>query len=116
MDELERRSAEAIAAIRRELNSGESAVTRFVSHHIEEIDEAFWLKHCGTVQPQASQVLDLLVLDSHWSEEDDESDADEEDEDGMDHFDFTLPGDVTNYLISVEFDDSGKVASVTMES
>ena len=58
-------------------------------------------------------MLSILKLRSHWSEDDDEEDEDGE---GMDFFDFSLPGDVTNYVISVEFDEEGGVAEITMES
>ena len=53
------------------------------------------------------QVLDILVLQSHWGEDDD---------DGIDTFDFTLPDEVTNYVLSVEFDENGNVFGVSMES
>ena len=53
------------------------------------------------------QVLDILVLQSHWGEDDD---------DGIDTFDFTLPDEVTNYVLSVEFDENGNVSGLSMES
>ena len=81
--------------------------TLFVSHHISEIGDDFWLKHCGVAQPTETQVLDVLVLQSHWSEDDDN---------GLDMFDFTLPDDVTNYVISVAFDKNGNVSGIAMES
>ena len=56
--------------------------------------------------PEPRQVLDLLVLKPR----------DDEEEEQAAILDFTLPGDVTNYLISVEFDDAGNVAGVAMES
>ncbi|MUI16138.1 DUF2004 domain-containing protein [Massilia dura] len=34
----------------------------------------------------------------------------------MDVFDFSLPDDVTDYVISVRFDDSGEVENISMES
>ena len=79
----------------------------FVSHHLDELDAAYWKKHAGTPRPSPKQVLDLIVFDSHWGEEGD---------DGFDVFDFTLPDEVTNYVISVRFDDDGEVGSVEMES
>lgn len=108
-DEIQRRRDAAIDAIRRVHGTAadEDGVTLFVSHHLDELGEEFWLKHCGVARPEPAQVLDILVLQSHWSEEDDE---------GIDTFDFTLPDDVTNYVISVEFDDSGNVCGVLMES
>jgi hypothetical protein len=49
----------------------------------------------------------MLDLRSHWGAGDAE---------GIDAFDFTLPGGVTNYVISVRFDDKGDVAEISMES
>ena len=108
-DEIERRRNASIDAIRRAHGTAtdEHGATLFVSHHLDEIGDEFWLKHCGAVRPTATQVLDVLVLRSHWGEDDD---------DGIDTFDFTLPDDVTNYVISVEFDGNGDVSGVSMES
>ena len=75
----------------------------FVSHHLDELDDSYWMKHTGTSKPDARQVLRVLELR-----------VDEEGE--IDILDFTLPEGVTNYVISVEFDDSGNVAGVSMES
>ncbi len=108
-DEIERRCNAAIEAICRAHGTpdDEHGATLFVSHHLDEIGDDFWLKHCGVSRPPATQVLDILVLQSHRGEDDD---------DGIDTFDFTLPDDVTNYVISVEFDENGDVSGVSMES
>ncbi len=105
--EITRRTAAALDAIQKAFAEGDDAVTLFVSHHLEEIEEAYWQKHAGTPHPTDQQVLDILVLADHWDEDDDE---------GIQTFDFTLPGDATNYLISVYFTDDGQVDYVTMES
>ncbi len=107
--EIERRTAVALAAIRRLLGTDEAefSVTLFISHHLEELDAEYWKKHAGTAQPGPQQVLDLLVLRSHWG-------ADSED--GIDTFDFTLPEHVTDYVISVRFDENGDVEEIDMES
>ena len=89
----------------------ELGVTLFVSHHLEELDAAYWTTHTGTATPTPQQVLALLELHAHWDE-----DEEDEDEDGLDILDFTLPGGVTNYLVAVEFDDSGNVVGIAMES
>lgn len=34
----------------------------------------------------------------------------------LDTFDFTLPDDVTQYVISVSFDETGAVEGISMES
>lgn len=107
--EIERRTAAALAAIKRSLDEGDddSAVLLFASHHVEELDSAYWKKHAGTTRPNAKQVVDLLELRSHWGDDD---------EDGIDTFDFTLPGDVTDYVISVRFGEDGDIEDVSMES
>ena len=107
--EIERRRKAAIEAIRRAHGNAddEHGAMLFVSHHLEEISDEYWIKHCGTSRPDATKVLDILVLQSHWGEEED---------DGIEFFDFTLPDEATNYVISVEFDENGDVSGVTMES
>ena len=108
-DEIERRRNAALVAIHRAHGTAadEHGATLFVKHHLDEIGDEFWLKKCGVACPNAKQVLDILVLQSHWGEDDD---------DGIDTFDFTLPDDATNYIISVEFDENGDVSGVSMES
>jgi len=105
--EIARRTTAALAAIKQSLDDADSDALLFASHHIEELDTAYWEKHAGTAKPSANQVVDLLELRSHWSDEDD---------DGIDTFDFALPGDVTNYVVSVRFDDDGEIEGMSMES
>jgi hypothetical protein len=106
-DEIKKREAAAIAAIKKAFGTAddESGATLFVSHHLEEIDSAYWKQHFSTETPDPHRILDSLVLQSHWGGDDE-----------IDTFDFTLPEDVTNYLISVSFDDAGEVSDITMES
>ncbi|MES9988844.1 MAG: DUF2004 domain-containing protein [Candidatus Thiodiazotropha endolucinida] len=108
-EELEKRKITALSAIKSVYgtDADEYGATLFVSHHLEEIEQAFWKKHLGTTQPEPRSVLDMLILKSHWSDEDDE---------GIDTFDFTLPEDVTIYVISVSFDAVGEVEDISMES
>ncbi len=108
-DEIERREQAALSAIRRAFGTEEDefGATLFVSHHLSEIEGSYWQKHLGTDNPEPARVLDLLTLQSHWGDEDD---------DGIDNFDFTLPDDVTNYVISVRFDESRQVEEISMES
>ena len=107
--EIKRREKAALSAIEDAFGTDEDELgaTLFVSHHLEELDEAYWLEHLGTPKPEPRQVLDLLKLRSHWGDED---------EDGLDTFDFTLPGDVTQYIVSVSFDVNGEVKAICMES
>jgi len=103
-NEVAKRTALAKAAIQGAIDD-EMSVGLFVSHHLGELKAAYWKKHTGRPKPTPQQVVDLLELRSHWG-----GDAD------LDCFDFTLPGDVTDYVISVGFNRAGKVESVAMES
>jgi len=107
--EVERRRLAGLAAINRAYSvEGEAGeVALFVSHHLDEIADTWWREHLGEDRPNPQQVLGLLELKSHWGEDDDE---------GLDTFDFTLPGGVTNYVIAVEFGDDGAVEQISMES
>lgn len=49
-------------------------------------------------------VIGLLVFRSSWGKND------------LETFDFTLPGDVTNYVVSVQFDEAGEIDGIDMES
>ena len=108
-DEIERRRITALNAIKQAFGTAadEHGATLFVSHHLAELGGDYWQEHCGTTRPEPKQLLNILTLRSHWGEDDD---------DGIDTFDFSLPGDVTDYVISVSFDESGGVAEITMES
>ena len=88
-DEIKRREKVAIDAIKSVYGEPdqEYGVTMFVEHHLEELEPDEWVKICGSSSPNAREVLNSLVLRVHW------------DNDSI--FDFTLPDDVTNYVISV---------------
>ena len=105
--EIERRERAAIAAIRSVFGTeeDESGATLFIEHHLEEIEGEYWQKHLGTSKPEPARVFDILLLQSHWGGDDD-----------IESFDFTLPEDITNYVISVRFDASGQVEDISMES
>ena len=104
---IEQRTSAALAAIKGAFGTedDEYGATLFVSHHLEEIESSFWEKHLGSASPEPSSVMDLLRLQSHWGGDDE-----------IDTFDFTLPDGATNYVVSVAFDDDGKVVDITMES
>ena len=84
----------------------EFGATLFVSHHIEELEDSYWEEHLQTSSPEPAKVLDLLVLSPYW----------EPDEDEIESIDFTLPGNVTDYVICVNFDENGEVEDIAMES
>nr|CAP49039.1 putative integron gene cassette protein [uncultured bacterium] len=54
--------------------------------------------------PNLQRYSELLELKSNWGESD------------IENFDFSLPGDVTDYLLSVRFDDAGEIDEISMES
>jgi hypothetical protein len=83
----------------------EYGATFFVSHHLDEIESSYWEDRFQTASPKPSQILNALILRSDF-----------EDEDDFDTFDFTLPGDVTDYVICVSFDEDGAVEGISMES
>ncbi|HWB04722.1 MAG TPA: DUF2004 domain-containing protein [Verrucomicrobiales bacterium] len=106
-DEIKRREEAARGAIKEAFGTAEDedGATMFVSHHLEEIESSYWQRHLGDASPDPRRVLDLLVLQSHWGGDDE-----------IDIFDFTLPDEVTNYIISVRFDEAGEVEGISMES
>lgn len=107
-DEIQRREKAALEAIRKSFGTedGEFGATMFADHHVEELDGSYWLKHLGTEAPLPARVLDILVLSSHWGD----------DEHEMEVFDFSLPDEVTDYVLSVRFDESGAIEEISMES
>lgn len=115
-DEVARRTQAALVAIGNShgTEDAEFSTTLFVSHHLEELDASYWQAQLGTERPEPAQILALLELRSHWS--DDEDAEDDKEDDGIDVFDFTLPGDVTQYVLSVQFDEDGAVEGISMES
>lgn len=108
-NEIERREKVALAAIRDAFGTevDEYGATLFVSHHLDELGASYWQSTLGTASPEPERILGLLELKSHWGDEDDN---------GIDVFDFTLPGKITNYVISVRFDESGGIEDISMES
>jgi hypothetical protein len=96
--------AKALEGIRKSSGTeqGEYSIDEFVSHHIDELPSTYWKKHLGTETPSREQVIGLLVLRSKWDDEE--------------VYDFTLPEDVTDYIVSVSFDEGGNIEDIEMES
>ena len=86
---------------------GEYGPTLFVSHHLEEISKAEWMELLKTETPTSEQMLDALILIDTWSTSDDGA---------IDTYDFSLPDNLTNYLLSACFSADGKSIEVSMES
>jgi len=103
-EEVKKREQVAIKSIKAAYGSEEDeyGATLFVSHHLEEIESEYWLRHLGKSKPEPKDVLGILQLESHW------------DDDSV--FDFTLPEDATNYVVSVRFGEEGEVEEISMES
>ena len=106
MDVVEGRKRQASAAIKAAFGTeaGEVSVDLFVSHHLMELPASYWSERCGSGSPEPEVVLGLLELHDSWGEGE------------VEYFDFTLPGDVTDYQISVHFDDTGTIDIISMES
>lgn len=104
--ELEKRASLALEAIRKAYGTdvGEYSSTMFVHHHLEELPQSYWEELTGTPSPAPEAVLDLLELKSTWGERE------------MENFDFSLPGNVTDYMLSVRFNDAGEIEELSMES
>jgi hypothetical protein len=104
---IQKRTKDALAAIKAAYGTedDEFGATLFVTHHLDEIEPPYWEKLFGTATPDPRQILDALVLRSEFEEDDD-----------MDTFDFTLPDEVTDYVICVTFSEGGEVEDISMES
>ena len=103
---IDRRAKLAMDAIRASVGTpeAEDGVDGFISHHLEQLEPEWWIEHLGTSKPTPSQVLGLLTL--RYPHPDDDPDV----------LDFTLPDDVTQYVVAVKFDEQGRVEAIDMES
>jgi hypothetical protein len=108
-DTFNERQATALQAIKSLYGTaeGEFGPTLFVSHHLDEVEAAYWLRTVGTERPNPNQILNSLVLVNSWSSAGDEN---------IDTFDFGLPENASNYVLAVRFQDDGRVQDVSMES
>ncbi|MFK4048840.1 DUF2004 domain-containing protein [Acinetobacter venetianus] len=106
---LQQREKLARAAMQLALEDqqAEDSVDLYIQHHLEEIETEYWVKHFGTPSPTPLQVLDALVL---------EHEGDDEEIEAYEMLDFSLPDQVTNYVICVSFDSHGQVIDISMES
>ena len=86
---------------------GDDGPTLFVDHHLEEIEAGYWLKTYGSASPDPERILRSLDLVDTWSDDDGDT---------TNVLDFSLPDNVTNYLISVRFGEDGEISDILMES
>jgi hypothetical protein len=85
-------------------SAGGDDVNLFVEHHLEELPKDYWQKHLASDTPNPSAVVGLLEFSKSWGEND------------IEYFDFTLPGGVTDYVVSVRFNKKGGIKEISMES
>lgn len=106
-EEIARREGVALVAIRAALGTEEDeyGATLFISHHLKDVDAKYWRAHLGIDKPTPAQVFGILRFHRCWGGAE-----------GLAVFDFTLPDDVTQYVISVRFNSAGEVESISMES
>ena len=57
-DNLEQRKKIAMEAIKKSYN--DDSISLYISHLLEELDEAYWLKYCGVPAPEAEKVIEIL--------------------------------------------------------
>ena len=109
---VEKRVAEAHAALLSELkNAGDdSEVTEYIEHHLDELEEGYWSEVCGASNPSVSEVAAKLTVQPFWLEEALQGEAD------LDRVDFTLPRDVTDYVLCVEYSEDGDFQDIRTES
>ena len=84
--------------------AGEDSINLFIEHHLAELPGSYWQQHLKSETPEPSAVLSLLVLGSSWGDDD------------IEYFDFTLPDEATDYVVSVHFDQTGSIDGISMES
>ena len=94
----------ALEAIKVSLNTkqGEYGIDLFISHHLEELSEDKWKLVLNKAKPLPKEVLEALIFKNSWGDDC--------------IYDFTLPNEVTDYVVSVEFDEGGKLVEISMES
>lgn len=104
--EFDRRKMLALNVIKETFGteSGEESVNLFIAHHLEELPQSYWQHHLGSSTPEPKAVLNLLQFSSSWGDDD------------IEYFDFTLPDEITDYVVSVHFDSSGTIDDISMES
>ena len=103
MNDIESRKIKALKSIKSAFGTKEDeyGATLFVSHHLEELDSNYWVKHLGIANPEPKEVLNLLQFKY---------------QDNGDVFDFSLPEEISDYVVSVRFDVNGNIEDIAMES
>ncbi|RJG48638.1 DUF2004 domain-containing protein [Motilimonas pumila] len=79
---------------------GEYSIDLFISHHLNLLSEDDWQQLIGKPAPSAKDMIASLDLVDQWEQT----------------YDFALLNQVSDYLLSVTFDDQGAVSNIAMES
>ncbi|MCF7751654.1 DUF2004 domain-containing protein [Bacillus subtilis subsp. subtilis] len=105
-DTANQRQAQALAAIKQALGTeaAEDSIDLFANHHRDELPASYWTEQLGQAAPDNPSIIGLLQFKSAWGENE------------LEYVDFTLPGEITDYLLSVHFDEAGQIDSISMES
>ncbi|SDY53779.1 DUF2004 domain-containing protein [Acinetobacter kyonggiensis] len=107
IQKLEQKARAAMLSVYQN-DTDDNAVRLYAEHHLEELEPEYWLKNLGTATPQPLQILKVLELSPHidWVLGEDENYR----------IDFTLPEEVTQYVLCVELDRDEMVVGISMES
>ena len=89
----------------RRIRAADSSIRLFLDHHRAELPSDYFRTTFRTVEPQSDQMIERLVPRCWQCEES-----------YAEFVDFRFPGDVSQYVLSVELDKYGQPISVQMES
>lgn len=77
----------------------EHGVKPFITHQLEVVDSSYWQHELGTSNPSYSDVLELVMYKTSM-------------DNGL-TLDFTLPENITTYVIRVRFDGNDQIIEIT---
>ena len=110
LEELDQVARDAILdAGADDLEEGDEPVSLFMNHLMEELERSDLTKLFGTTTPDVMAFLGKLMLRSVSFHPD-------ADEDDFSRFNYTLPGELTHYVLVVRFDTGANAMAVDMES
>ena len=108
MDSIDLRKVEVLARKAIEdgygTDEGEFGSNLFVFHHLEELEPKYWAEYFGSEKPEPLNILKGLVLKPIDAKDD------------LEGLDFTLPGEVTDYVLAVYLDENQLIEEISMES
>ena len=111
LEALDRVARTALLDANTDDEEGYDPVSLFITHHLDELDKNAVATLFGSTTPSTQVFLAKLVLAavSFHPEQDDEDEA-------FATFDYTLPGELTDYMLSVRFDGDSNPIDIDMES